>query len=560
MPVPVIVLNFGHSVLKTLEDYTSAASEIYRHYRQGVNVVAVTSAQGDQTDVLMAEARQVGPGDDAKNLAELISLGERKSAALLALALERVGAPAYVRQARDLGLTARGTGANARLTGFNTDQLLQDLKEHDIVVMPGYVAIGDNDRPALLGQGGADLTALYVTRQLKDRGVGDRALLLKDVDGVYDRDPRGDGPAPKRYESLSFEDAQKLTKVLIAEGALAFAKKHNLAFDLGTPGIPFYTRIGAPTSSPQALKSPRKLRVAMLGAGVVGGGVFRRVAANSDRFEIVKVMVRNVKKYTDQGMKATILTTKFEDLVAAKPDIFVDVSGGIEPALSQTLTMLEAGVHVVSANKQAIAAGGDKLAAAEKSGGAMLCASSSAGGGMPILEMCIREKGRIVKVQALLNGTTNYMLDQISAGASYDDALKDAQDKGFAEADPTADVGGADAAAKIRLVARYGFGTEVSLDDIPQDTIVGFSADSFKGKAKRVATAWLEDGAFKSRLELLDLPADNFIAQAAGEEAHAVFTFDDGDVYRIRGKGAGRWPTTEAVMADLFDISAKAAF
>lgn len=560
MPVPVIVLNFGHSVLKTLEDYTSAAGEIYRHYRQGVNVVAVTSAQGDQTDMLMAEARNVGPGDDAKNLAELISLGERRSAALLALALERVGAPAYVRQARDLGLTASGTGANARLTGLNTDQLLQDLKDHDIVVMPGFVAIGDNDRPALLGQGGADLTALYVTQQLKERGVGDRALLLKDVDGVYDRDPRGEGPAAKRYESLSFDDAQSLTKVLIAEGALAYAKKHGLAFDLGTPGIPFYTRIGAPTSAPKPLTSPRKLRVAMLGAGVVGGGVYRRVAANSSRFEIVKIMVRNIKKYTDQGMKADILTTKFEDLVAAKPDIFVDVSGGIEPALSQTVAMLEAGVHVASANKQAIAAGGTQLAAASEKGGAVLMASSSAGGGMPILEMCIREKGRIVKVEALLNGTTNYMLDQISAGETYEAALKDAQDKGFAEADPTADVGGADAAAKIRLVARYGFGTEVGLDDIPRDTIVGFSAEKFNGKAKRVATAWIEDGEFKSGLELLDMAPDAFLAGADGEEARAVFTFDDGDVYRIRGKGAGRWPTTEAVMADLFDISAAIAF
>ena len=560
MPVPVIVLNFGHSVLKSLEDYTDAASEIFRWYRQGMNVVAVTSAQGDQTDVLMAEARKVGPGDDANNLPELISLGERRSAALLALALERVGAPAYVRQARDLDLTASGTGANARLTGLNTDRLLQDLKDHDIVVMPGYVAIGDNDRPALLGQGGADLTALYVTQQLKERGAGDRAVLLKDVDGVYDRDPRSSGPEVKRHEALSFDDARDLTKVLIAEGALAFAKKHDLAFELGTPGIPFYTRIGAATSVATPLKAPKKMRVAMLGAGVVGGGVYRRIAENSDRFEIVKIMVRNVKKYTDQGMKADILTTEFKDLVDAKPDVFIDVSGGIEPALGQTLTMLKSGVHVVSANKQAIAAGGEALAQAAKDGNAILQVSSSAGGGMPILEMCLREKGRIVKVEALLNGTTNYMLDQISAGASYEDALKDAQDKGFAEADPTADVGGADAAAKIRLVARYGFGTEVALDDIPRDTIVGFSAEKFNGKAKRVATAWLEDGEFKSRLELLDMPADAFIAGADGEEARAVFTFDDGDVYRIRGKGAGRWPTTEAVMADLFDISAARAF
>lgn len=555
MPVPVIVLNFGHSVLRSLDDYNSAASEIYRHYRQGQNVVAVTSAQGDQTDMLMAEARHVGPGDNAKNLAELISLGERRSAALLALALERIGAPAYVRQARDLGLRANGTGVNAKLVDLNTDQLLLDLKNHDIVVMPGYVAIGDNDRPALLGDGGADMTALYVAQQL-----GERCLLLKDVDGVYDRDPKSAGGGALRYDAIDWEQTQARVKALIAPRALAYAAKHKIAFELGRPGMPYYTCVGEKTSTPKPPVTARKLSIAMLGCGVVGGGVYRRVAANSDRFEIVKVMVRNIKKYTDQGMKADILTTEFEDLLAAKPDIFIDVSGGIEPALSHTKAMLERGVHVVSANKQAIAAGGFNLDAFAVDHKVMLCASSSAGGGMPVLEMCKREAGRIVSARALLNGTTNFMLDMISAGADYDEALKVAQEKGFAEADPTDDVNGADAAAKIRLIARFGFNTAIELDDIERETIDGFSAKNFKGRAKRVAMCWTDADGFHAKLELKDLPVDDFIAMAEGEEAHASFTFENGETYRIRGKGAGRWPTTEAVMADLFDISAHIAF
>ena len=181
MPVPIIVLNFGHSVLRSLDDYNDAASEIYRHYRQGQNVVAVTSAQGDQTDILMAEARQVGPDGNAKNLPELIQLGERRSAALLALALERIGAPAFVRQARDLGLKAK----NAALVDLNVEQLEDDLKNHDIVVMPGHVAIGEKDRTVLLTEGGSDLTALYVANKL-----GVKALLLKDVEGVFEHDPK----------------------------------------------------------------------------------------------------------------------------------------------------------------------------------------------------------------------------------------------------------------------------------------------------------------------------------------------------------------------------------
>ncbi|RKQ69593.1 homoserine dehydrogenase [Litorimonas taeanensis] len=552
MPVPVIVLNFGHSVLRSLDDYTNAASEIYRHYRQGQNVVAVTSAQGDQSDILMAEARRVGPEGRAKNLPELIQLGERRSAALLALALERIGAPAFVRQARDLGLKAKGTYTDAELVGLDTDQLLQDLKDHDIVVMPGYVGIGEKDRPVLLGQGGADLTALFVAQQ-----INAPALLLKDVDGVYARDPKQAGDSPERYTQISWDDMAKTAGPLIEPKALGFAKKHEQSFRLGKPGIPLYTEIGPKTANLSLPPKVKKLRIAMMGCGVVGGGIFRRVEAHKDRFEIAKIMVRNVEKYIDQGYSPDLLTTEFADLEASKPDIFVDVSGGIEPALSHSKAMIANGVHVVSANKQAIAAGGRSLVNSAAAKGVQLLFSASAGGGMPVLEMCKRELGRITRVQALLNGTTNFMLGEISKGRSYEDALAEAQEKGFAEADPSGDVNGADAAAKIRLVALLGFDEEISLESIPCDTIENFAPSGPpKGAIKRIATLWKDSNGFSSRLELKDLSLNNFIAQADGEEAHAIFDFDDGDQYRIRGKGAGRWPTTESVMADLYDISA----
>ncbi|NNE58532.1 MAG: hypothetical protein HKN36_10520 [Hellea sp.] len=551
MPVPTIVLNFGHSVLCSLEDYTDAASEIYRHYRQGNNVVAVTSAQGDQTDVLLAEARRIGPEGIAKNLPELIQLGERKSAALLALALERIGAPAFVRQARDLGLKAKGPHTQAELVDLDVKQLEQDLKNHDIVVMPGYVAIGENDRPSLLGDGGADYTALYVAQRL-----GAPALLLKDVDGVYEADPNT-APMLWRYDEISWADARERAAVLVSPKALAFAEENRLEFDIGTPGIPDYTRIGAKTGKTGPAKEPKILRIAMMGCGIVGGGVYRRVKAQPARFEMAKIMVRDKQKYLDQGYKDAELTTDYQDLVDAKPDIFIDVSGPIEPALGFTKDMLSRGVHVVSANKQAIAAGGQALLDHAKQSGAILQFSSAAGGGMPVLEMCIREAGRIVRVEALLNGTTNYMLDEICSGRSYDDVLKEAQDKGYAEADPSSDVGGADAGAKIQLVSLLGFGREIDLDDIPRDTIENFvPPNQIKGAIKRVSNVWKHEAGFDAALVLKDLSKNNFIAQADGTEAHAIFYFDDGDCYKIRGKGAGRWPTTESVMADLYDISA----
>ncbi|MEL6687234.1 MAG: homoserine dehydrogenase [Pseudomonadota bacterium] len=552
MPVPTLVLNFGHSVLRSLSDYTEAASEIYRHYRTGRNIVAVTSAQGDQTDVLIAEARRIGPEGDARNLPELLQLGERRSAALLALALERIGAPAFVRQARDLGLTATGDPMNAELTGLNTGQLMQDLKDHDIVVMPGFVAIGEKDRAVLLGQGGADLTALYVADQL-----GAPALLLKDVDGVYDRDPAERSDAPlKRYTRVSYADVRRKAGPLIASRALDYAESTGQRFRIGKPGVAISTQVGDVSDAPVESTPPRKLRIAMMGLGIVGGGVWRRVAEHPDRFEIVKVMVRSPQKYIDQGYPETVLTTDADDLFAADPDIFIDVSGPIEPALTLTRDMLAKGVHVVSANKQAIANGGQALLDHATSSKARLLFSSAAGGGMPVLEMCLREHGRIARVEALLNGTTNFMLGEMDAGMSYDDALTLAQDRGYAEADPTADVDGHDAAAKIRLVSLLGFGVELEPEQIGRDTLAGVDEVKKPGMiVKRVARVSGDTGEIVADLRLRALSPNNFLAQADGEDAHAVFDFTDGDRYVIRGKGAGRWPTTESVMADLYDLS-----
>ncbi len=553
MPVPIIVVNLGHSVLKSLDDYTNAASEIYSHYRKGQNVVAVMSAQRDATDSLMAEARAVGPEGTARNLPELVHLGERRSAALLALALERIGAPAFVRQARDLGLKAKGPATDAELVGMNTEQLEQDLKNHDIIVMPGYVGIGEKDRPVLLGNGGADMTAIYVAQQL-----GVKALLLKDVDGVYEHDPRGSGPAPNRFDTISWDDAMKRAGPLVASKAMQYAKDNALEFDIGTIGVPIYTTVGGTTSEPKHAPVIKPLRVAMMGCGVVGGGVLRRVKSMPERFTMVKILVRNVQKYIDEGIDPNLLTDDFDDVLASEPDIFIDVSGPIEPGLTYCRKLLSRGVHVVSANKQAIAAGGQDLINFAKAEGAELMFSSAAGGGMPVLEMCLREKGRIVRVEALLNGTTNYMLGEISKGVPYAEALKAAQDKGFAEADPSGDVNGSDAAAKIRLVALLGFGETIDVEEIPRETIENFApTEPSKGAFKRVATCWRDKNGFSANLEVKNLSKNNFLAQADGEEAHAVFTFDDGDVYKIRGKGAGRWPTTESVMADLMDISSK---
>jgi len=225
---------------------------------------------------------------------------------LLALALERIGAPAFVRQARDLGLKAK----NSALIDLNVEQLEDDLKNHDIVVMPGHVAIGEKDRTVLLTQGGSDLTALYVAKKL-----GVKALLLKDVEGVFEHDPKQSGPAPERYDNISYEDAREKAAPLISPKALDYAQENNIEFGIGKPAIPSFTKIGMKTGGTSPIPVPKKLKVAMMGCGIVGGGVYRRVKANSDRFEMVKIMVRNLNKYVDQGYKSEARVSMLSALI-----------------------------------------------------------------------------------------------------------------------------------------------------------------------------------------------------------------------------------------------------
>jgi len=204
--------------------------------------------------------------------------------------------------------------------------------------MPGYVGIGEKDRPVLLGNGGADMTAIYVAQQL-----GVKALLLKDIDGVYEHDPRESGPAPMRYAAISWDDAIERAGPLVASKALEYAKSNALEFDIGTIGVPVYTTVGAQTSSPSKPPVVKPLRVAMLGCGVVGGGVLRRIKSMTERFTMVKIMVRNVEKYIAEGVDPALLTADFDDVLAAEPDVF---KKGVSRAsklylMAQQITCLE---------------------------------------------------------------------------------------------------------------------------------------------------------------------------------------------------------------------------
>jgi homoserine dehydrogenase len=215
------------------------------------------------------------------------------------------------------------------------------------------------------------------------------------------------------------------------------------------------------------------VNVGILGRGTVGSA-FRELL--EERAEMVEEVSGRRPEV------AGVLSSKegdFEEILAAS-DIVVELIGGIDPALDYVTRALREGKHVVTANKQLIAQHGDQLVAAAREGGAQLRFEAAVAGAIPVIRVVQESLGAIPieKVFGIVNGTTNYILTEMArSGLSYGEALRQAQDLGYAEADPTEDVGGADAAAKMAILARLAFGAPVQLEDVPFEGIEGIRPD-----------------------------------------------------------------------------------
>src|SRR3954466_6029160 len=217
--------------------------------------------------------------------------------------------------------------------------------------------------------------------------------------------------------------------------------------------------------------------VALLGYGTVGSAVNRLLTDSADdieratghRLRVVKALVRDAGKERDYQPPGGVLTTNFRE-IADDPSIAVvgEGGGGVEPAGSHVLDLLGRGKHVVSANKQLIAQRGTELFAAASASGVQLRFEASVCAAIPVIKV-LRESlvvTNVHRVLGIVNGTTNFVLTEMEAGKTYDEALADAQERGYAEADPTDDVSGADAAAKMAILATVAFNSRYELADV----------------------------------------------------------------------------------------------
>ncbi|MEW9547524.1 homoserine dehydrogenase [Nonomuraea sp. NPDC050783] len=319
----------------------------------------------------------------------------------------------------------------------------------------------------------------------------------------------------------------------------------------------------------------KPLKVALLGCGVVGSQVIRLLheqagdlaARVGAPLELAGVAVRRLGRKRDVEIDPALLTTDAEALVARDDiDLVIEVIGGIEPARSLIVSALSRGKSVVTANKALLAEDGATLHEAARAGNGDLYFEASVAGAIPLLRP-LRESlagDHVKRVLGIVNGTTNYILDKMdSTGASFTDALEEAQTLGYAEADPTADVEGFDAAAKAAILAGLAFHSRVTAAEVHREGITDITAtDVASAKAMGYVIKLLaicarsDDGrSFGVRVHPAMIPRTHPLA-GVREAYNAVFVeAESAGQLMFYGKGAGGAPTASAVLGDLVAVA-----
>jgi homoserine dehydrogenase len=425
--------------------------------------------------------------------------------------------------------------------------------------VPGFVGRCENGHSTLLGRGGSDLTALFLAAEM-----GAECVLLKDVGGLFTGDPAeaagatgGEAPPVRRFATIGWETARGIAGGAVQDKALRFAAQRGLDFSVRSPGAADGTRVGAladrlyPSPPPQG---PPPLRVALLGCGTVGGGVLRHLLDRPERYAVAGVAVRDPSRRPSEVPVQLLMTA--DALVSGLPEVLIEVAGGlaVEPWLRDALRR---GIDVVTANKALLATRGAALREDALAGRARLLASAAVGGALPVLERVRRLAPRGVRsVRAVLNGTSTFVLDRLAAGEGLAAAVAAARELGFAEADPRLDLDGTDAAQKLALLLEEAFpgcpALAVRVRGI--DAALEARIHARRGTWRLVAQATRDGAGVQARVGVRRLREDDFLARSTGAGCALEVLLADGEIVRACAQGAGRWPTAEAVLADLEDL------
>lgn len=315
-----------------------------------------------------------------------------------------------------------------------------------------------------------------------------------------------------------------------------------------------------------------KIKVALLGAGNVGSQAARILVEDNAVLEkrigapveLIGIAVRDTNASRHWNADPSLYTTDAESLIDSA-DVVIELTGGIEPARTRILRALKAGKSVVSGNKALLAKHGVELQAAADESGAQLSYEAAVAGAIPILRP-LRDSlagDRVTRVLGIMNGTTNYILDQMdTTGASFADALAEAQKLGYAEADPTADVEGHDAASKAAIVASLAFHSDFTIDDVHTEGITSITADDVAaadadGYVIKLLAICEREGAdgVNIRVNPTLIPRQHPLAGVHGAFNAVFVEAENAGELMFYGPGAGGAPTASAVLGDFVSLA-----
>ncbi len=309
----------------------------------------------------------------------------------------------------------------------------------------------------------------------------------------------------------------------------------------------------------------KKLKIGLIGLGTVGCGVYKTLE-NIDNVEIVKIAVKNLNKPRSVDVPSDMLTgDPYEVVNNPSIDVVVELIGGVNPAWDYISTAIKNGKHIVTANKELLAKKGEELFNLAEEHNRVCLYEAAIAGGIPIIMpiKTILAGNKIHKIQAILNGTTNYILTKMDAdGACYEDVLKEAQQLGYAETDPTGDVEGFDAMYKITTLATIAFNSRVKLENVYREGITKIRkedilrANELGFKIKLIANATLdENNNADVRVHPMLVPKNNMLAHINYVTNSVAITGHPIGHIVLSGPGAGEFPTASSVVGDILAIA-----
>jgi homoserine dehydrogenase len=317
----------------------------------------------------------------------------------------------------------------------------------------------------------------------------------------------------------------------------------------------------------------RTVKIGLLGLGQIGSGVVSILSGKKKffaeelglRFEIVKIAVKHKNKPRKVRVPASLLTTNAQEVVRnPRVEVVIELIGGVREARACVIEALNRGKHVITANKALLAEHGDEIFELAKKKRRWVFFEASVGGGIPVIK-ALREglvANKVEAIHSIINGTSNYILTRMTEDKmDFKEALLQAQKKGYAEADPTLDIEGVDAAHKLAILTRFAFGGKVRFKDIYAEGISSIRsediafAEEFGYRIKLLAIAKAGKDGIEARVQPTLLPKSHILSNVNGAFNAVLLRGDEvGDVL-LYGRGAGSLPTASAVMSDLMDVA-----